>query len=111
MIKEGVTDTVVTSQEGWEETLKKIVEEKKYGCFFDALGGGPTLDKILQNITPTTGIYIYGVLENKPFTLSNPTLFFAGMKIDNFLVFSWYGSVDQETRDRVKQTHAKYLQN
>ena len=111
MVKEGITDIVVTNEEGWEKKLKAIVDEKKYDCLFDALGGGPVLDKILQNIDPTSGVYIYGVLENSRFVISNPTLFFAGMNINNFLIFPWFAALDEESKIRVRQNHPDHLKS
>lgn len=61
MVSEGITDTLVTSGE-WAPKLKELIEKKGYDCLFDCLGGGPTLDTILQSLPPKTGVYVYGVL-------------------------------------------------
>lgn len=100
----------MTAQENWTENLKEL-SKKGYDCLFDALGGGPVLDQVLQNISPASGVYIYGVLENKPFTISNSTVFFSGMAIQGFLVFPWWMKVSKDIETRIRENYSKYLKN
>ena len=109
MLKEGITDSLSTCQAGWEDKLKAVVAEKKYDCLFDALGGGPILDKIISCLQPTSGIYIYGVLEGKPFTITDLTLFFQGIQINGFLLFPWLMSLNEEEKAKFKADYNKYI--
>lgn len=68
------------------------------------------LDKVLANIDPTSGIYVYGVLEAKPFTISDITLFFKGIEFNGFLVFPWLTSIDAKTKSKLKENYKKYIE-
>ena len=102
MLKEGISDAIVT-QGDWVPKFKELVDKKGYDCFFDALGGGPTTEAIIENMPPTSDINIYGLLEGKPFTLTNTYLFFQGVKITGFFITIWWGAASAEVQARVRK--------
>ena len=110
MKKEGITDTVVTAGD-WTPGFKELVEKKGYDCFFDALGGGPVTEAVIQNMPVNSVFNIYGLLEGKPFTLSNTYLFFQGVQITGFFITIWWGNATAETQERVRKNYSNYLKN
>ena len=60
---------------------------------------------------PTSDINIYGLLEGKPFTLTNTYLFFQGVKVTGFFITIWWGAASAEVQARVRKEYSNYLKN
>jgi hypothetical protein len=60
---------------------------------------------------PTSSFNIYGLLEGKPFTLSNTYLFFQGVSVTGFFITIWWGAATPEVQARVRKEYSKYLKN
>lgn len=73
-----------------------MIEKKGFDCVFDALGGGPISETLVSSIGGKGTYYLYGVLEGKPLTISNPTILFSGVKITGFLNSNWWIATSQE---------------
>lgn len=108
MLKEGITDVVITNGD-WAPKFKEVVEKKGYDCLFDALGGGPVTDTIISNMPTTSSFQIYGLLEGKPFTLSNTYLFFQGVQVTGFFITIWWGAASADVQKRVRENYSEYL--
>lgn len=80
---------IVTNGE-WVNSYKNILKEVGFDCVFDALGGGPVTEAIIENLNPKSIYHVYGKLENKSLNLSNPFVMFNKIQLRGFLVFNWW---------------------
>lgn len=94
--KEGAEYVLVTSGENWQEELKDYIQNKGFNTIYDALGGGPTSDFIVSNLPPKSFYFLYGMLEAKPLTITNTTVFFTNVTVTGFSLFNWWPTVSKE---------------
>lgn len=108
---EGATNVLVTSGDKWQEELKNYIQNQGFTTVYDALGGGPITDFIISNLPPKGHYFLYGVLENKPLTVSDPKVFFSGVVVTGFLLFPWWATAPQETKERIRKVYGELLKN
>lgn len=108
--KEGATHILITTGD-WEKELKELIEKEGFDCLYDALGGGPVTEAIITSLKSNSIAHVYGVLEGKPFHLSNSSIFFSGLTITGFLLLPWWISVKNEEREKIRSQYSSLLKN
>ena len=60
---------MLTKGGNWEKELKEHIDKSSFNCVFDALGGGPVTEVIINSLGPKGIYYMIGTLEKKPLHL------------------------------------------
>ena len=99
-----------TSNANWLDEFKELVKTHNFDCLFDALGGGEISDQIFAHMPPNSKNHVYGALTGSKLSIS-PTNLLSGLKVEGFLLFTWWGPTSQEVKDEIKKDYSKYLKN
>jgi NADPH:quinone reductase len=59
--KEGAKHVIITKGD-WQEEYKAAIKEHGFNVFFDALGGGETLEALISGLGSNSWVHIYGAL-------------------------------------------------
>lgn len=81
---------ILVTKGGWEKEFREEVVNCGFNCVFDALGGGPITEAIINNIGPKGQYFMIATLEKKAFHLEHPSVLFSGTTITGFKVFNWW---------------------
>jgi NADPH:quinone reductase-like Zn-dependent oxidoreductase len=80
----GALDVIVTSEEGWNEKLKRLCETNGCSIGYDAVAGSHT-GEVLKAMPKNSTLYVYGGLSEKSCSDISPSdLIFAGKTVTGF---------------------------
>ena len=105
---EGAKHIIITKGD-WNEEYKAAIKEHGFNVFFDALGGGETLETLVDGLGPNSFVHIYGMLEGKPFSLKSGISLCRGVHVTGYLLFSWYGKLTVEEKEAIKKEYSSLL--
>lgn len=108
--KEGATHIIVTEGE-WEKELKEHIQKEGFNVVYDALGGGPITEIIINNLPPKGTHHIFGSLEQKPVTISNTSSLISGVRVTGYNLYGWWMPSDEQTKHRVRSHYSALLKN
>ena len=77
--------------------------------FFDALGGGDTLEALINGLGPKSWVHVYGLLEGKPLKLEKAINLCRGVSIAGYLLFNWWGPLPEEEKNKIRSEYSKWL--
>jgi hypothetical protein len=64
--------------------------------FFDALGGGPVLETLIEGLASNSWVHVYGALEGKPLQVKIGIDLSRGVYITGYLLFIWWAKISAE---------------
>lgn len=105
---EGAKHVIVTKA-GWEAEYTAAIKGHGFNIFFDALGGGSVLETLIAGLQSNSWVYVYGVLESKPFQLKVALDLCKGVFVSGFLLFQWFGTLTEEEKADIRKGYAKLL--
>ena len=106
--KEGAKHVVIT-QNDWEAGYKELVKEHGFNVFFDALGGGPVTEALVDGLGPNSWVHVYGMLESKPFTLKVALSLSRGVNVTGYMLFGWWSKLTEEEKNKVRAEYSSLL--
>lgn len=59
---EGAKHVIVTKGGDWQAEYATAIKDHGYNVFFDALGGGPTLEFLMSELLSNSWVHVYGYL-------------------------------------------------
>ena len=93
--KEGAKHVIITKGD-WQEGYKAAINEHGFNVFFDALGGGDTLEALINGLEGGSWVRIYGLLEGKPLKIEQAISLGKGVTITGYQMFNWWGLLPEE---------------
>ena len=105
---EGAQHVIVTS-EGWEAQYAEAINAHGFNILFDALGGGPIIQKLILGLNAHSIAYIYGFLEAKPLTIAVALNLSKGISITGYNLFGWYTTISKEKIAHIRENYSEWL--
>ena len=87
---------MIITKGDWQEEYNAAIKEHGYNVFFDALGGGPILENLIDGLGSNSWVHVYGYLEAQPLTLKIALTLNRGVYITGYLLFVWYSKISAE---------------
>jgi threonine dehydrogenase-like Zn-dependent dehydrogenase len=72
------------------------IKEHGFNVFFDALGGGPVLEKLIHGLSSNSWVHVYGYLEAQPLQIPVALSLSRGVYITGYMLFTWYSKLGVE---------------
>lgn len=109
LLKSEGAEHVVVTEGDWQAGYSELVKKVNADALFDALGGGQVTQKLIEGLHQPATVYVYGMLAREPLVVSNAGLFLSGLKIEGFLLFSWWAPLPKEEKQPIIDNYSKYL--
>ena len=106
--KEGAKHVIITKGD-WQDGYKAAIKEHGFNVFFDALGGGDTLEALIDGLEGGSWVRIYGLLEGKPLKIEKAISLCKGVNITGYLLFNWYGPLPEEEKNKIRAEYSTLL--
>jgi hypothetical protein len=66
---------------------------------------------LIVNLPKKSNAFIYGILEGKPFNLTNPLRLFRNINVSAYMVFGWWEDQTVEKQAEIKSKYSELLKN